>query len=91
MIKIPNEKESIIKNQKLLNYKGEAILRVVSKNHKYQYQYSLNNGVSFENFTTSSAEVVLSKGYTGAYLGLYQHSIINNTDYADYDWVKYEY
>ena len=91
VLKIPNKKESIIKKQKLLNYKGAVTLRVVSKNHKYQYQYSLNNGVSFENFTTSSAAVVLSKGYTGAYLGLYQHSITNNTDYADFDWVKHEY
>ncbi|MEY3208279.1 MAG: hypothetical protein RL064_310, partial [Bacteroidota bacterium] len=91
VLKMPNEKESIIKYEKLLNYKGEVILHVVSKNHQYQYEYSLNNGNSFVSFTTSSANLILSKGYTGAYLGLYQHSIINNTDYADFDWVKHEY
>jgi len=91
MLKIPNENTSILKKEKLLIYNGEILLRVVSKNHQYRYEYSLNNGISFVSFTTSSASFILSKGYTGAYLGLYVHSTIKNNDFADFDWVKHEY
>jgi hypothetical protein len=34
---------------------------------------------------------MISKGYTGAYLGLFVHSAIMNNDFADFDWIKQDY
>lgn len=68
---------------------GEILLRVVSKNHRYRYTYSLDGGNSYLIFTETGANLILSRGYTGAYLGLYATSNGNLTEaYADFDWVR---
>jgi alpha-N-arabinofuranosidase len=39
----------------------------------------------------TKANHILSKGYTGAYLGVYATSNGKTTeDYADFDWVNYK-
>ncbi|PWJ42107.1 glycoside hydrolase family 43 protein [Sediminitomix flava] len=80
-----------LKSKKLETYKGEIIFKVISKNHTYQYFYSLDQGKSYELFTTTSANLILGDGYTGANLGLYTSSNgQKSSDYADFDWVNYK-
>ena len=49
------------------------------------------NRVEFILLKETKANHILSKGYTGAYLGVYATSNgKNSNDYADFDWVNYK-
>jgi alpha-N-arabinofuranosidase len=40
--------------------------------------------------TTTTADLVLFNGFTGAHIGLYATSNgQDNTDFSDYDWINY--
>jgi len=67
----PNKESVIIKETLLKEYSNGIIFRILSKDYQYQFMYSLDNGASFKLFDKTNATYVLSKGYTGAYLGLY--------------------
>lgn len=86
------EKESrLVMTQSLPDYNGKVIFKVVSKNDEYNYQYSLDGGNSFIDFTQGSSELIICHVYTGAYMGIYASSNGNKTkSYADFDWVKYQ-
>lgn len=59
----------------LPEYQGNICLRVVSQDHRYRYEYHLENGqAGFTFFTETGAHLIVSYGYTGAYLGLYATS-----------------
>ena len=73
------------------DYDGEIVFRVVSKDSRYVYEYSLDRGASYTRFAETDAARLISRGYTGAYLGVY--STGNGQDsgeYADFDWVRYK-
>lgn len=91
IVKEPHTAEIIIKEDTINHYKGQTILQVISKNHHYNYTYSLDEGKTFIPFAITGADKTISKGYTGAYLGLYMHSKIMNNDFADFDWIKQDY
>ena len=85
------QEPKILKQAILHSYTGEVIFRVMSKNHRYTYEYSLDSGVTFFAFAETAATHILSQGYTGAYLGLYATSNGHpSAEYADFDWVKYK-
>lgn len=85
----PNSETETIKKQVISNYDGEITFKVKSENHNYYFYYSMN-GTEFKLFSETKANHILSKGYTGAYLGVYATSNGKNSkDYADFDWVKY--
>jgi xylan 1,4-beta-xylosidase len=78
------------KQEVLKDYAGEIIFRVVSKNQLYSFEYSLDQGENFIHFTETNSNHILSRGYTGAYLGIYCTSHgKTSSDYADFDWVYY--
>jgi alpha-N-arabinofuranosidase len=80
-----------LKRSKLSDYKGQIIFRVTSKDGKYLFDYSLDKGRSFQNFAQTRTDHILSKGYTGAYLGIYATANgKNSNEFADFDWVRYE-
>jgi alpha-N-arabinofuranosidase len=82
--------EKTIKRILLKDYKNDILFKVVSKNDKYTFYYSLNNGENFKYFTSLDAIKILDRNYTGALLGVFSTSNGNNSnDYADYDWVRY--
>ena len=82
--------EKTIKRILLKDYKNNILFKVVSKNDKYTFYYSLNNGEDFKYFTSLDAIKILDRNYTGALLGVFSTSNGNNSsDYADYDWVRY--
>ncbi len=86
------DKEATVKKENMLsNYNDEIILKVVSKNDKYHFTYSLNGGNSFKSFITTGADYILSDGYTGAFMGIYATGNGRSTKaYADFDWVSYK-
>ena len=80
-----------LKKTILKGYDGNIILKVKSKKDRYDFFYSLNNGSSFDYFTSIEAIKVLDRNYTGALLGLFTTSNgVLSQDYADYDWVRYK-
>lgn len=85
----PENEQNRIEQVTLPDFNGEIILQLVSKDHTYSFSYSLN-GDEFMPFSETPANLILSKGYTGAYLSLYATGNgLPNKDYADFDWVKY--
>ncbi|MDA0758096.1 MAG: glycoside hydrolase family 43 protein [Bacteroidetes bacterium] len=72
-----------------IKYNENIILKILSKNNKYTYHYSIDNGDSFMFFSETAANLVLCKGYIGTNLGLYATSNGNKTkEYAEFNWVK---
>ena len=83
--------EKTIKRILLKDYKNNILFKVVSKNAKYTFYYSLNDGENFKYFTSLDAIKILDRNYTGALLGVFSTSNGNkSSDYADYDWVLYK-
>lgn len=85
------QEPNTVEERVLEGYEGEIVFRVVSKDSRYVYEYSLDRGNSFARFAETDAARLLSMGYTGAYLGVYSSG--NGTDsgeYADFDWVRYK-
>ena len=81
----------ILKKTILKGYDGNIVLKVKSKKDRYDFFYSLNDGSSFDYFTSIEAIKVLDRNYTGALLGLFTTSNgVLSQDYADYDWVRYK-
>ena len=71
-------------------YVGSILMRLVSKDGQYDFAYSLDGGSNYIIFARTAATHVLSKGYTGAHLGIYATSTGRETsEYADFDWVRY--
>ena len=87
-VKPRDQKLDIIKSIPL-KYNENIILKIVSKDNKYIYYYSLDDGNSFDVFTETCANLVLCKGYIGTNLGLYASSNGYKTkEYAEFEWVK---
>ena len=87
-VKPRDQKLDIIKSIPL-KYNENIILKILSKDNKYIYYYSLDDGNSFVVFTETDANLVLCKGYIGTNLGLYASSNGYKTkEYAEFEWVK---
>jgi alpha-N-arabinofuranosidase len=87
----PNKEPVIIEERTVDKYTGEIIFKVESKEHNYHFMFSNDNGDSFITLATTKANYILSKGYTGAYVGVYCTSNGKQSkDYADFDWVNYK-
>lgn len=86
-----DEKIKILRKQILKDYRGNIQFKVVSKNEQYQYWFSLDRGNTFSQFAQTNATLLLSNGYTGAYLGIYASSNGQSTEqYTYFDWVHYK-
>ncbi len=86
----PNAESELLKKIRLTNYGDLISFKVRSENHSYSFYYSLN-GEDFILFEETKANHILSKGYTGAYLGVYvTGNGKSSKDYADFDWVSYK-
>ena len=81
----------VIQQTFLKSYNDSIIFKVFSKNQSYKYYYSLDNSTNFNFFAETSFGLLLSKGYTGAYMGIYSTSNGKNTEeYVDFDWITLE-
>ena len=80
-----------VKERVLGEYDGEIVFRVVSKDSRYRYEYSLDRGNRFAGFAETDAARLLSRVYTGAYLGVYSSGNGEDSgEHADFDWVRYK-
>jgi xylan 1,4-beta-xylosidase len=87
-MKLPNE--LIVREEQLKNYAGIIEFSVTSKENQYHYYYSIDN-LEAVLFASTEAHHMLSKGFTGAHLGVYATSNGNaTTDYVDIEWVNYQ-
>ncbi len=87
----PGKTPEILEEKKLDEYRGEIVLKVESKGHQYHFIFSLDNGETFSAFATTKSNYLLSKGYTGAYLGIYcTGNGKQSKEYSDFDWVNYK-
>jgi len=82
------KKPIVVQKTFLKSYNGSITFKVNSENNSYNFYYSLDNGTTFNFFTQTSSDLLLSKGYTGAYMGIYSTSNGKNSEeYVDFDWV----
>mmetsp|Transcript_105736 Transcript_105736/g.188082 ORF Transcript_105736/g.188082 Transcript_105736/m.188082 type:complete len:561 (-) Transcript_105736:140-1822(-) len=89
-LKEKDKDQRIVKSAPLAGYAGKVVFKVDSKDHKYHFSYSLDQGASFVDFTELPADLIMSLGYTGSYLGLYCTSKGKaSKDYADFDWIQH--
>ena len=73
------------------DYSGAVLLRLESREGRYRFGYSTDGGESFEPFAETDATHVLSRGYTGAYIGVYATSNgRKSSGFADFDQVRYQ-
>jgi alpha-N-arabinofuranosidase len=87
-MKLPNE--LVVRQEKIKNYTGTITLSVISKENQYHYYYSIDNSEAVL-FASTEAHHILSKGFTGAHLGVYATSNGNaTTDYVDIEWANYQ-
>ena len=82
------KKPIVVQKTFLKSYNGSITFKVNSENNSYNFYYSLDNGTTFNFFAATSSDLLLSKGYTGAYTGIYSTSNGKNSEeYVDFDWV----
>ncbi len=86
------KKEAEIFQQAIItDYEGQIQFQVIAKDNDYHFFYSTDQGKTYALFAKTSAHLVLSHGYTGAYLGLYATSNGQATsNFADFDWIHYK-
>lgn len=83
----PDLPERVLAAREMADYRGEIVLRVIADGGRYAFDYSLD-GEKFHAVAATDFDHLLSRGYTGAYLGLYGTSNGQSADdYADFDWV----
>lgn len=86
----PDSETQTLKKQTIVDYNHEITFKVTSKDSSYSFYFSLN-GEDFILFKKTRANHILSRKYTGAYLGVYATSNGKKTkDFADFDWVYYK-
>ena len=91
MAALPKKSLEVLAQTPMANYQGEIRLRVKATGQSYYFGYSLDQGQSWMPFVETRADLLLSRGYTGAYMGLYTTSNgESTTDFVDFDWVRYK-
>ncbi|KAA3621565.1 MAG: glycoside hydrolase family 43 protein, partial [Bacteroidetes bacterium] len=89
---IPGAAPQIVKSKEISGYNHKIMFEVNSQNQIYQFSYSLDNGKKLIPFESIESTHILSKKYTGAYLGFYCSGNGQETgDFADFDWVNCEF
>ena len=76
-------------SEPIKEYNGQIEFRIVANEDSYKLYYKTSSK-DFELFTILNGDLVISKGYTGAHLGLYATGNGKNTkDFASFDYVNY--
>ena len=82
----------VVKESELVDYEGDILLKVSGTKNSYTFEYSLGIEDEYKTFGSIEINHIISRGYTGAYFGLYCTSNGNKTKaFADFDWVKCNY
>ena len=87
----PNKEREVLKRIKLQNYQGAIVLKVNSQFDRYEYSFAFDDAKEDQVVHTTTNDLLLYTGYTGAYLGLFTTSNGQpSSDTMDVDWVKYQ-
>ncbi|MGH1362862.1 MAG: glycoside hydrolase family 43 protein [Calditrichia bacterium] len=90
MLAEPSAEPIVLKQQALSSYSEKITFKVQASQDRYTFSYSTDDGRSYKKFADAPSQHILSKAYTGAYLGVY---ITSNgkqaTAHADFDWINY--
>jgi alpha-N-arabinofuranosidase len=70
----PRQPPRLLAQSALKEYAGKIRLKVTSSQHRYSYRYARDKSPKFHPFAETPANHLLSRGYTGAYLGVYASS-----------------
>ena len=83
------KKEPVVIHQTFIkSYNGSITFKVISENNSYNFYYSLDDGTNYKSLIKTGSDKILSKGYTGAYMGLYTTTSGRDIkEFADFDWV----
>ena len=85
----PEKNPEVLLKENIPSYKGVMTFKVKSEYNSYSFYYSLD-GSEFKLLKRTKSNYILSKKYTGAYLGVYATSNGTKTkDHVDFDWVSY--
>lgn len=85
----PRQPPRILAQTALKNDSGNIRLQVKSSRSHYTYRFATGNSPKFRPFAKTPANHILSRGYTGAYLGIYASSNGKTTgEYADFYRVR---
>jgi len=80
----------IVETFEIENYAGELLLRAGWSAGQYVFEWSLGDESAYREFGRLPGDALLSRGYTGAYLGLYATTNgSQSADHADFDRVRY--
>ena len=86
----PGSPPSVIGQAALGDYIGEIFFKTEMRDGEYAFDWALHENGEYTEFARLPGYVILSRGYTGAHLGLYATSNGGNgEDHADFDWVMY--
>lgn len=88
------ESRKVVAEQALDSDPGGLTLHVVSGESRYRFAYATGDAVEPRTFAELPADLMLSHGYTGAYLGVYAtaNGVAHDPpDHADFDRVEVEY
>ena len=72
------------------DYIGEIYFKAETRDGRLAFDWALHENGEYEEFARLDNDLILSQGYTGAYLGLYATANgRRQEDHADFDWVMY--
>ena len=82
----------VVKKQAAIEkYMGEIYLKIITRGDAYAFDWALHETEEYREFARLDGNLVLSNGYTGAYLGLYGTTNgQEQAEHADFDWVMYQ-
>lgn len=83
---------NVVAEEHLSDYEGQIKLRVRAAEGRYYTSYAAGNSEVWQPLAHTAGNLILSRGFTGAYLSLYASS--NGQDvqaHADFDWVQCDY
>ena len=73
------------------HYAGDIYLRTQWRDGEYVFEWSMEEDGAYRELAQLPGDTLVSKGYTGAYLGLYATANGGRQDdHADFDWVRYQ-
>jgi alpha-N-arabinofuranosidase len=86
----PGAAPAIRAEEPIPGYAGEISLRASWRDGGYVFEWAFDEGGDYRTFASLPGDVLLSRGYTGAYLGLYATANGGAPgDHADFDRVAY--
>ena len=86
----PGAVPKVEKEAAIGDYTGEIYLKSAVRDGQYAFDWALHENGEYSEFARLPIDRLLSRGYTGAYLGLYASGNgKESAGQADFDWVMY--